>query len=229
LYVLIIGFCTNSLLVKTRVKSTLYLLILYWSGARHWAGVDTTKSVPFDYRVRFTALLDEEPSLLDPPRSAAELVMSSGELDSPIAHHLHDPSFNTNHLNGAETADETNACIWLIMKNGFEIGKTLIFNHLARRGKPEEVDGIKAYAPDILKGHEDFVESVRKHMLAMVEVVWGAKVRRRMKMMYQSRGNPLEPLQLWGRYKEVKHCSLNGMLPLRLLIEANDSSGSLCS
>jgi len=29
----------NSLLVETRVKSTLYALILYWSGARHWVGL----------------------------------------------------------------------------------------------------------------------------------------------------------------------------------------------
>jgi len=36
LYALIIGFRTNSLLVETRVKLTLYKLILYWSGARHW-------------------------------------------------------------------------------------------------------------------------------------------------------------------------------------------------
>jgi hypothetical protein len=36
LYTLIIGFRTNSLLVETRVKSTLYTPILYWSGARHW-------------------------------------------------------------------------------------------------------------------------------------------------------------------------------------------------
>jgi hypothetical protein len=39
LYILIIGFCTNSLLVKTRVKSTLYTPILYWSRARHWGQV----------------------------------------------------------------------------------------------------------------------------------------------------------------------------------------------
>jgi hypothetical protein len=35
-YALIIGFRTNSLLVETRIKSTLYAPILYWSGARHW-------------------------------------------------------------------------------------------------------------------------------------------------------------------------------------------------
>lgn len=81
------------------------------------------------------------------------------------------------------------------MRNGFETGRTLIFDHLARREK-SEVDGINAYTPDILKCHEDFVKSVRKHMLATVEVVWGAKVCRRMKLMYQLRRSPLEPLQL---------------------------------
>jgi hypothetical protein len=37
LYALSIGFHINSLLVETRVKSTLYTPVLYWSGARHWA------------------------------------------------------------------------------------------------------------------------------------------------------------------------------------------------
>jgi hypothetical protein len=36
LYALIIGFRTNSLLVETSVKLTLYAPMLYWSGARHW-------------------------------------------------------------------------------------------------------------------------------------------------------------------------------------------------
>jgi hypothetical protein len=99
-----------------------------------------------------------------------ELVRPSGELDSPIAHHLHNPSFNTNYLNGIETADETNACIYLVMRNGFEKGKTLIFDHLARREKSEEVDGINVYPPEILKCHEDLVEDVRTHILATVEV-----------------------------------------------------------
>jgi hypothetical protein len=125
-------------------------------------------------------------------------VRPSGELDSPIAHHLHNPSFNTNYLNGIETADETNACIYLVMKNGFEKGKTLIFDHLARREKSEDVDGINAYPSGILKCHEDFMEDVRTHMLATVEIVWGAPVRTRMMKVYREKGNPLEPLQLWG-------------------------------
>jgi hypothetical protein len=94
-----------------------------------------------------------------------------GELDSPIAHHLHNPSFNTNYLNGIETADETNACIYLVMQNGFEKGKILIFDHLARREKSKEVDGINAYPLEILKCHKDLVEDVQTHMLATVEVV----------------------------------------------------------
>ena len=38
MYALSIGFRINSLLVETRVKSTLYVPILYWSGARYWVG-----------------------------------------------------------------------------------------------------------------------------------------------------------------------------------------------
>jgi hypothetical protein len=36
LYALSIGFRMNSLLVETRIKLTLYIPILYWSGARYW-------------------------------------------------------------------------------------------------------------------------------------------------------------------------------------------------
>jgi hypothetical protein len=47
-YALSIGFRTNSLLVETRVKSTLYTPILYWSGARHWVvqGSDSATNCP---------------------------------------------------------------------------------------------------------------------------------------------------------------------------------------
>ena len=51
LYILSIGFYINSLLVKTRVKLTLYTLILYWSGARHWAIKDVQHSFSGGHRV----------------------------------------------------------------------------------------------------------------------------------------------------------------------------------
>jgi hypothetical protein len=131
------------------------------------------------------------------------LVRPSGDLRSPIAHHQHNPSFNTNDVTGIETADETNACIWLVMHNGFTQGTTLIFDHLARRENSEEVDGIRDYSPAILGCHEDFVEEIRANMQAAVEVVWGAAVRERMKKVYREKGNPLTEFWLWGSFEDV--------------------------
>jgi len=103
-------------------------------------------------------------------------------------------------VNGIETADETNACIWLVMRNGFEKDKTLIFDHLARREKSEEVDGIRDYPQEILDYHETYVDELRSNMSAPVEVVWGAPVRERMKKVYREKKNPLAELRLWGTY-----------------------------
>jgi hypothetical protein len=92
----------------------------------------------------------------------------SGALDSPIAHHLHNPSFYTNDFHGIETADPTNACIDLVMRNGFEKDKTLNFDRLSRREKSEVIDGIDHYPPQILNLHEEYIDEVRTHMKATV-------------------------------------------------------------
>jgi hypothetical protein len=85
-----------------------------------------------DYRDRFAKFQATDPYLWNPPRDGRELVRPSGELDSPIAHHLHNPSFYTNDFHGIETVDPTNACIDLVMRNGFEKDRTLIFGQLSR-------------------------------------------------------------------------------------------------
>ncbi len=41
---------------------------------------DTVNNVAFDYYTQFSAFVNEEPSLWNPPRSASELVRPSGEL-----------------------------------------------------------------------------------------------------------------------------------------------------
>src|SRR4051794_9968608 len=53
----------------------------------------------------------------------------SGSLHSPIAHHLHQPSYSTHDLDSddSETADWTSGCVAMIMGNGFEEGVTFIF------------------------------------------------------------------------------------------------------
>jgi hypothetical protein len=77
-------------------------------------------------------------------------VHPSGSLHSSIAHHLHQPSYSTPHLDNddAETADWTNGCVAMIMGNGFEEGLTFIFEHVHRRSQNSE--GYQTY-PNAVK------------------------------------------------------------------------------
>ncbi len=72
------------------------------------------------------------------PRDA--FVRPSGSLHSPIAHHLHQPSYSTHDLDSGDagTADWTNGCVAMIMGNAFEEGVTFIFDHLHRRSQNSE-------------------------------------------------------------------------------------------
>ncbi|KAF1848361.1 uncharacterized protein K460DRAFT_393453 [Cucurbitaria berberidis CBS 394.84] len=129
------------------------------------------------------------------PRRKDELVAPSGSLSWPIAHYLHNPSFQTLTPHEEETEDATSSCIWMIIANNFVSGKTFIFDHLSRR---ESVDGLQVYPQTILDLHETWLSKIRSNMAAKVEVVYGKKVSERMPQIYD-----LEPLQLWGGYKDI--------------------------
>ncbi|KAF1963756.1 hypothetical protein CC80DRAFT_12593, partial [Byssothecium circinans] len=129
------------------------------------------------------------------PRRKDELVAPSGSLTWPIAHHLHNPSFQTLTPHEGETEDATSSCVWMIIANNFVPGKTFIFDHLSRR---ESVDGLQIYPQTILDLHETWLSKIRSNMAAKVEVVYGNKVRDRMSQIYD-----LEPLQLWGEYEGI--------------------------
>jgi hypothetical protein len=133
-----------------------------------------------------------ESRLWNPSRREDELVPPSGDLNWPIAHHLHDPTFITRTPHNGETEDETNPCIWLIMANSFVKGKTLIYGHLARR---EESDGLKEHSPAILQCHEEWLSTVHQHMKAKIEIACGRCVHAR---MLKTMG--LDSLQLWGDF-----------------------------
>lgn len=105
---------------------------------------------------------------LEPTAAKDELVPPSGDFNWPIAHHLHNPSFVTQYPYHGETADPTTPCIALIMANTFVNGKTLIFDHLARR---EITDGLVDYPVNILACHEDWLFKIRKNMEAKVEIL----------------------------------------------------------
>lgn len=137
-----------------------------------------------------------ESQLWNPPRREDELVHPSGDLNWPISHHLHNPTFITRTPHNGDTEDETNPCIWLIMANTFDKGKTLIYDHLARR---EGSDGLKEYPPPILQCHEEWLSTIRQRMKAKIEIAYGRCVHARMlKTM------ALDSLQLWGDFQDVK-------------------------
>ena len=82
------------------------------------------------------------------PKFESRLIRPSGSLNSPIAHHLNQPSFSTtfnSQLGNHETADKSNGCIAMVMGNAFREGKTgsLIFNHVHQQSSNSE--GIQDY------------------------------------------------------------------------------------
>ena len=106
------------------------------------------------------------------------LVRVSGSLQSPIAHHAHQPSFTTLRPFNGETADETNPCMAIMMGNAFEKDKSLIYDHLFRRD--EKSEGLQNYPEDVKLCHETYIQKVRESMEAKVEVVYGTPVKNRM-------------------------------------------------
>ena len=126
------------------------ILIIADNGHRQQEQIDLSKA--------FDEFAVQKSSLWDPPRSKDELTISSGSIDWPLAHHLHNPSFSTLTPHEPTTADASNPCTWQIMGNSREPQKTSIFDFLARR----EVD-------------DEFAHDLR-HILSCDEN-WLAKIR----------------------------------------------------
>ena len=128
------------------------------------------------------------------------LVKVSGSLQSPIAHHAHQPSFTTLRPRNGETADETNPCIAIIMGNAFEKDKSLIYDHLLRRD--EKSEGLQNYPEDVKLCHEAYLQKVRESMEAKVEVIYGIAVKER---MLQKQAFEFDLLPLWGGVRGYLH------------------------
>ena len=87
------------------------------------------------------------------PKPRDTLVRASGSLESPLAHHLLQPSYTTMlHQDGAETADHSNGCIAMVMANICN-PETLLFDHLHRRSQDSK--GLETLPPPVLECHED--------------------------------------------------------------------------
>src|SRR5215469_2475611 len=131
-----------------------------------------------------------------PLENGSSLVRPSGSLDSPISHHLNQPSFTTSAFGSAETADGSNGCIQMIMGNAFHKNHTLIFDHLHRRSAKSE--GLKDYPEQVLHAHEEFTRQIMASSASKVDIVYGKKIQLRMIESYQ-----IEILPLWGRFEGI--------------------------
>lgn len=114
-------------------------------------------------------------------REAAFLIPPSGSLNSPVACHLHCPSFTVADPYNQQTADESNVCIKQLIDIGFSPDRCLLYDHLSRR---EALDGLQFYPADILHIHESFTSELRNRMSAIVDICWGACVRDRMQQIH---------------------------------------------
>jgi hypothetical protein len=134
------------------------------------------------------------------PLPRDSFVRPSGSLHSPIAHHLHQPSYSTNNLDSddAETADWTNGCIAMVMGNGFEEGVTFLFDHLHRRSQNSE--GYDTYPKVVIQSHERFTHRIGESTEAKVEVIYGAKVKDR---IFKRQDRKFTILPLWGPWEGV--------------------------
>ena len=81
------------------------------------------------------------------------------------------------------------------MANRSVKGKTLIYDHLARR---EIVDGLVDYPENILRCHEAWLFKMRKNMLAKVKILYGRHIQRRTLKICD-----LERLSLWAKHSGI--------------------------
>lgn len=154
-----------------------------------------SKRRAFNASDEFAQFQETDSLLWNPSRRQDELVPPSEDFNWSIAHHLHNPSFITQNPHNEETADPTNPCIGLVMANAFVKGKTLIYDHLARR---EVVDGLVNYSEHILRCHEAWLLKIRRNMLTKVEILYGRSIQKRMLSICD-----LERLPLWDRHSGI--------------------------
>lgn len=83
-------------------------------------------------------------------------VKPSGSLQSPISHHLNQPSFDLSLLKHRETADPTSGCISMVMRTAFIKGDTLIYDQLHRSAQSS--NGLGTYPNQVLRCHEDLAQ-----------------------------------------------------------------------
>ncbi|KAI9836549.1 MAG: hypothetical protein M1819_001180 [Sarea resinae] len=158
-----------------------------------------TQPALFDYRTSFDEFQKAEvatwPEGSRYEKFEQELVRPSGNIDARISNHLHYPSFTTKHRYDGEIADDTNCCIRLVLKKGFNIGNSFMFNTFSRR---EGRDKLKDYSRETEDVHRGWSNRLHRAMTAKVEIVWGAASRQ-----WMEENLDLVQLKLFGPWKGV--------------------------
>lgn len=130
-------------------------------------------------------------------RSPKFLLHPSGDMDSTVACHLHNPTFYVKDPDSQETDNDSNPSIRQLHQAGFSSKNCLLFDDICRRDRTEDVEAF--YNENLIRTHREFTFSVRKAMSAKVEVCFGKRVSERMKAYLN-----LVSLKLWGEYKGVE-------------------------
>lgn len=145
-------------------------------------------------------------------RPSGFLLHPSGDINSPVACHLHNPTFYVKDPYCQETHNGSNPTIQQLNQAGFSSKNCLFLDHICRRDRTDDV--LLFYNADVLQIHEDFVLSIRKAMAAKVEICWGRHVRERMKKLLN-----LQPLRLWGKFEDVElYLEMHGQRILRFIL-----------
>ncbi|KAL2823194.1 hypothetical protein BDW59DRAFT_173676 [Aspergillus cavernicola] len=145
-------------------------------------------------------------------RSRELLLHPSGDIDSPVACHIHNPTYYVKNLYCQETDNQSSPTIQQLNQAGFSSRNCLFFDHICRRNRTDDV--LLFYNHDILQVHEEFMLSIRKTMAAKVEICWGKHVRERMKRLLT-----LTPLKLWGQFRDIElFLEMQNQTALRFII-----------
>lgn len=154
----------------------------------------------FQHRERIQGVHREEVGAwlaLGVKRPPQHLLHPSGEIDSPVACHLHNPTFYVKTPESQETDNISNPCIRQLHQAGFSSKNCFIFDDICRRDRTEDV--LLFYTSEILQIHQEFMLSIRRAMGAKVEICFGKNVREKMEKQLE-----LVPLRLWGEFRDVE-------------------------
>lgn len=84
----------------------------------------------------------------------------------------------------------------MVIGNAYKPGHTFLFDHIHRRDHQSEA--IEEYDAGLLSCHEEFTNDIAASMTAKVEIIYGAKVQRRLLLTQD-----FDVLPLWGDFEGI--------------------------